>query len=63
MYNFHDNFMIRKFNTRLLFTDTNSLCYELHEKNLYKKMYKQKELFELSNFPKSSKIIVMRIKK
>ena len=55
--------MTRKFNTRLLFTDTNSLCYELHEKNLYKKMYKQKELFELSNFPKSSKIIVMRIKK
>ena len=24
--------MIRKFNTRLLFTDTGSLCYELHEK-------------------------------
>ena len=37
MYNFHYNFMIRKFNTRLLFTDTNSLCYELHEKNPYKK--------------------------
>ena len=32
MYNFHYNFMIRKFNTRLLFTDTDSLCYELHEK-------------------------------
>ena len=25
MYNFHYNFMIRKFNTRLLFTDTDSL--------------------------------------
>ena len=24
--------MIRKFNTRLLFTDTDSLCYELYEK-------------------------------
>ena len=24
--------MIRKFNTRLLFTDTDSLCYELQEK-------------------------------
>ena len=42
MYNFHYNFMIRKFNTRLLFTDTDSLCYELHEKNPYKKMYKYK---------------------
>ena len=55
MYNFHYNFMIRKFNTRLLFTDTDSLCYELHEKNQYKKMYKYKELFDLSNFPVSSK--------
>ena len=32
MYNFHYNFMIRKFNTRLLLTDTDSLSYELHEK-------------------------------
>ena len=55
MYNFHYNFMIRKFNTRLLFTDTDSLCYELHEKNPYKKMYKYKELFDLSNHPKNSK--------
>ena len=37
MYNFHYNFMITKFNTRLLFTDTGSLCYELHEKNPCKK--------------------------
>ena len=37
MYNFHYKFMIRKFNTRLLCTDTDSLCYELHEKNPYKK--------------------------
>ena len=45
--------MIRKFNTRLLFTDTDS--YELYEKYPYKKMYKYKELFDLSNFPVSSK--------
>ena len=54
-YNFHYNFMIRKFDTRLLFTDTDSLCYERYEKNPYKKMYKCKELFDLSNFPVSSK--------
>ena len=47
--------MARKFNTRLLFTDTDSLCYELHEKNPYKNMYKYKELFDLSNFPVSGK--------
>ena len=46
IYNFHYNFMIKKFNTKLLFTDTDNLCYELHEQNLNKKTYKHKELFE-----------------
>ena len=55
MYNFQYNCMVRKFNTRLLFTDTGSLCYQLHEKNPNKIMYKCKELFGLSNFPVSSK--------
>ena len=55
MYNFHYNSMIKKFNTKLLFTDRDSLCYELHEKNPYEKMYKHKELFDLSNFSKSGK--------
>ena len=34
MYNFHYHFMIRKFNTKLFFTDTDSLCYELYKKNV-----------------------------
>ena len=63
MYNFRYNFMIRKFNIRLFFTDTDSLCYELHEKNLYKKMYKYKELFDLSNFHVSSKYYCSNNKK
>ena len=37
MHNFHYNFMISKFNTKLLFTDTDSLCYEIYEKNPHKK--------------------------
>ena len=36
MYIFHYNFMIRKFNTELSFTNTDSLCYEIYEKNPYK---------------------------
>ena len=55
MYNFHYNFMIRKSNTTLLLTDTDSLCYELYEKNPYKRRYKYKELFDVSNFSRSSK--------
>ena len=55
MYNFHYNFMKKKFEECvLLFTDTDSLCYEC-DKDLYEKMYKYKELFDLSNFPVSSK--------
>ena len=63
MYNFQYNCMIRKFNTRLLFTDTGSLCYQLHEKNPNKIMYKCKELFGLSNFPVSSKYYCSDTKK
>ena len=37
-----------------MLTDTDSLCYECDE-DLYEKMYKYKELFDLSNFPVSSK--------
>ena len=43
MYNFHYNFMIRTFITKLLFTDTDSLCYELHAKNPYKKCTNSKK--------------------
>ena len=32
MYNFHYNFMIRKFNTRLLFTDTDSYVINFMKK-------------------------------
>ena len=38
----------------LLFTDTDSLCYECDE-DPREKMYEHKELFDLSNFPVSSK--------
>ena len=31
MYDFHYNFIIRKFNTRLLLTDIDSSCYECDE--------------------------------
>ena len=55
MYNFHYNFMKKKFKRCiLLFTDTNSVCYECNE-DPYEIMFKNKELFHLSNLPVSSK--------
>ena len=41
-------------NPILLFTDTDSLCFET-EKNFYEIMLNNKEYFDLSNFPKDSK--------
>ena len=55
MYNFHYDFMKKKFKRcTLLFTDTDSLCYECDE-DPHEKMYKYKEVFDLSNLPVSSK--------
>ena len=42
MYNFHHNFMIKKFNTKLLFTVTDSLCYEIYGKKPHKKCARTK---------------------
>ena len=47
--------MIKNFDAKLLFTNTDSLCYEIYEKKPHTKIYKYKELFDLSNYPKSSK--------
>ena len=63
MYSFHYNSMVKKFNTRLLFADTDSLCYEIYGKNPRKKIYKYRGLFNLSNFPKSSKYYCIDNKK
>ena len=55
MYNFYYNFIKKKFKRcTLLFTDIDSLCYECSE-DPYKIMLKNKELFDLSNLPVSTK--------
>ena len=46
--------MIKKFNTKLLFTNTDSWCHEIQVKKIDKKVYKYKELFDLSNYPVDS---------
>ena len=45
MYNFHYKFMISKFNTRLLFTDTDSLYYEIHGKTHTKNVQVQRTIW------------------
>ena len=43
------------FNAELLFTDTDSLAYEIKSENVYKEFYKCKDLFDFSNHSKDLK--------
>ena len=54
-YNFHYNY-IKKHNAKLLFTDIDSLVYEVKTDDVYEDFYKDKHLFDLSNYPKDSKL-------
>ena len=39
----------------MLFTDTDSLAYEIRSENVYEKFYKSKDLFDFSNYSKDSR--------
>ena len=39
----------------LLFTDTDSLIYEIKSENVYEEFFKWKDLFDFSNYSKDSK--------
>ena len=49
MYDFHYNFIKKHFDAKLLFTDTDSLTYEIKLKNIYEEFFKWKGLFDFSN--------------
>ena len=50
MYDFHS-----QFDAELLFTDTDSLTYEIKSEDVYEEFFKHKHLFDVSNYPKDSK--------
>ena len=55
MYDFHYNFIKKNFDAELLFTDTDSLTYEIKSENVYEEFYKWKDLFDFSYYSKDSK--------
>ena len=57
MYDFHYSFIKKHFDTELLFTDTNSLTYEIKSEDVYEGFFKHKHLFDFSNYPKDSKFL------
>ena len=54
MYDFHYN-LIKKNDAELLFTDTESLTYEIRSEDVYEEFFKHKHLFDLRSYPKDSK--------
>jgi len=53
MYDFHYNVIVAKYgnNARLLFTDTDSLCYQITTPDLYNDMGSMSEHFDTSDYP------------
>ena len=63
MYNFHYNFIRKHFDAEFLFTDTDSLTYEIKSEDVYEEFFKHKHLFDFSNYPKDSKFFDQANKK
>ena len=55
IYDFHYNFIKKNFDAELLFTDTDSLTYEIKSESIYEEFFKWKDLFDFSNYSKDSK--------
>lgn len=56
MFGFHFDVIKPRYGekAKLLFTDTDSLCYEVKTDDFYKDMWDQKELYDFSGFPEDS---------
>ena len=55
MYEFHDKYIKSELNVKLLFTDTDSLVYEVKTEDFYEGFYQDKNLFDFSDYPLHSK--------
>ena len=55
MHEFHHKYIKSKFSANLLFTDTDSLVYEIDTKDVYEDFYGDENLFDFSDYPRDSK--------
>ena len=63
MYDFHYKFIKMNFDAELLFTDTDSVTYEIKSENVSEQFFKWKDLFDFSNYSKDSKFFYETNKK
>ena len=55
MYDCHYNYFVKKFDCSLLFTDTDSLVYEIKGVDIaYDKVFKDKDLFDFNGYDRGS---------
>ena len=54
MYDFHYNYIKQHYGAKLLFTDTDSLTYEIEAEDVYEDFWKDKDLFDNSEYPVDS---------
>ena len=65
MYGFHYNYIKSKYGDRakLLFTDTDSLCYVIETDDVQEDLFRDRELFDNSDYKKYSKFYFYENKK
>ena len=63
MYDFHYNFIKKNFNAELLFTDTDSLTYEIKSENVYEDFLNGKICLTLVIIQKIQSFLMRLIKK
>ena len=65
MYDFHYNYIREKYGDRaeLLFTDTDSLTYEIEAEDVYQDFLSDKDMFDNSDYPENSPYYCMLIRR
>ena len=51
MYEFHYKYIKNKFDAKLLFTETDSLVYEIKTEDVFEDFYVDEDLFDFSEYP------------
>ena len=53
MYHFHYSYILQRYqnSNKLIFTDTDYLCYEIHTEDIYKDMQQASNHFDFSDYP------------
>ena len=61
MYKFHYNYIKTKYKNcaKLLFTDTDSLVYEIKANDVYEDLYGDKNSFDFSDYPKDQSFLIL----